>query len=133
MATLILAILLGLAFSYFATQNTQGISLAPWQYSFANIPLYVVILGALLLGVAIAVLFSLLSSISTALTLRGKDNEIQKNRSSVQELQERVHELEVENARLKGEEVEEKETRTYQTPEVRREPSFLDRLRASFS
>jgi len=72
-----------------------------WRYTFSDIPLFYVIVGALLVGMMVSYLIYLVHTISTALKLRGKEKEIKKNKDEVLELTKRVHQLELENEKLK--------------------------------
>jgi hypothetical protein len=65
-------------------------------YEFANIPLFYVIIGSVILGLVIASLFQLVNNITTGLALRSKDQEIKKSRDKTLALTKRVHQLELE-------------------------------------
>ncbi len=101
METIILAVVVGLGIGYFATQNTTLISLYFGPYAFPNIPLYFVVVGAVLLGLLLAWVFSLVNSFSSKITLHGKENQIKENKRTIAELTKEVHQLELDDARLK--------------------------------
>src|SRR5438093_9607814 len=103
MFSLIIAVLLGLAFALFATQNTGGVMVRIGGYEFANIPLYLVAVGSLLLGLFVSWIINTLDWIGNAFAMRGKESQIKQVEHSMDDLREQVHGLEVENARLRGE------------------------------
>ncbi len=103
MFTLILGIVFGLLFAYFATQNTAGVTLRIADITLTNIPLYLIALGSLLIGFLISGLFSLIEGVSASLALIGKDSKIRHTENQVEEMSKKVQALEIENARLKGE------------------------------
>jgi uncharacterized membrane protein YciS (DUF1049 family) len=103
MLNLILLVVFALAFGYFSTQNTLTIPLALGPYTITAIPLYVVIGATLLLGLTFAWLISFLDSFTIKMTLRGKENEIKKNKTAIHEMTKKINELQIENANLKGE------------------------------
>jgi len=64
-------------------------------------PLYLVVISALLLGLLLAWIFSLVSSFSSKITLHGKENKIKADEKAIAELTKEIHQLELENTRLK--------------------------------
>lgn len=103
MITLILALGLGLIFTFFATQNTTGVTIALGNLLWTGIPLYVVVLGTLLIGFLIASFLSLINEATSALTISGKDHQLKKNENIVEELKSKINQLELENTHLRGE------------------------------
>lgn len=103
MITLMSAIGLGLIFTYFATQNTNTVTISLGNLIWTGILLYVVILGTLLLGFLVASLLSLINEATSALTISGKDHQLKKNENLVDELKNKNHDFELENTHLKGE------------------------------
>ncbi|MCL6096299.1 MAG: lipopolysaccharide assembly protein LapA domain-containing protein [Patescibacteria group bacterium] len=103
MATLILIVLYGLFIAYFATQNTGPISLHFLNYTASGVPAYIAIVGALLVGLFLSWIISLANSISTGFTIRGKENKLKEAKKEAADLTKRLHELELENERLKAE------------------------------
>lgn len=101
MEVIILAVIVGLGIGYFATQNITLISLYFGSYVTPNIPLYLVVIGAVLLGLLLAWIFSLVNSLSSKITLHGKDNKIKEEERTIAELTKEIHQLELENTRLK--------------------------------
>ena len=103
MVTLIVSILLGLVIALFATQNTGSIPLNFLNYSMPSIPIYIVVAGAFLVGLFLSWVISLVSKITTGFTLRGKENTIKDFKKENAELARQVHQLELENTKLKAE------------------------------
>lgn len=101
MLTIILLVLIGSAIAYVSYDNLMPVTLHVGQYIIPDIPLFYVIVGSLLTGLILAYLINILPSISSAFTLLGKDKEIKKNKDEVMELTKRVHQLELENEKLK--------------------------------
>lgn len=103
MFALIVLVVFGIGVAYFATQNTQPTSIVLANSPVSGIPLYLIVLGSLLLGFVVSWLISLVDVISSALKIHGKDSTIKDANKQVSELTKRVHQLELENERLKGE------------------------------
>jgi len=85
-----------------AIQNTALVTLKFPGYLFENIPLYLVILGSLLFGFLIAGVLSSINSMFSAFKIMGKDSAINSSQKEVENLKEQIHQLELENAELKG-------------------------------
>jgi uncharacterized integral membrane protein len=100
---LILYLVVGSLVVYISSFNFTPVTVNLGFYTFANIPLFYVIIGSLLAGLVLSYLVYLIRSISTSLTLRGKNKEIKKEKDEVLELTKRVHQLELENEKLKKE------------------------------
>jgi len=114
MPTLILVVLSGILAALFATQNTDPVSIIVASYTLNDIPMYLIVLGSLLLGLLLSsiislvnsisssfTLISLVNSISSSFTLHGKDAKIKETKKTLVELTKQIHQLELENARLK--------------------------------
>ncbi|OGM73383.1 hypothetical protein A2595_01790 [Candidatus Woesebacteria bacterium RIFOXYD1_FULL_31_53] len=71
------------------------------MYVFKDIPLFYVIVSSLLIGLVLSYILYLVHVVSTSLKLRGKNKEIKKDKDEVLELTKRVHQLELENEKLK--------------------------------
>jgi uncharacterized integral membrane protein len=102
MLVLILGVIFGLAAGYFATQNTAPVTIELGQYVIKEVPLYMVIIGALLVGLFVAWILYLAKVLSSRVTIYGKDTEVRKARRTIVDLEQRCHELEEENGRLKS-------------------------------
>ena len=102
MSSLISLALFGIVISYFAIQNTALVSLKVPGYIFIDIPLYLVILGSLLLGFLIAGIVSSIDSMFASFRIMGKNRVINDSQKQLVNLQEKIHDLELENAELRG-------------------------------
>lgn len=133
MFELLVTVILALGFALLATQNTSGVTVNIWQYTFSNIPLYIVALGSLLFGLLVAWFISLFDGLANLLSLRHKDTQISEKERTVSHLEDRLRALELENAELKGT----REVRRPSSDEViverPRNVSLRDRLRHTFS
>lgn len=102
MLVLIVGVIFGLVVGYFATQNTTPVTIELGQYVIKELPLYVVIVGSLLVGLFIAWILYIARTVSSRVTIYGKDTEVRKARRTVADLEQRCRELEEENGRLKS-------------------------------
>ncbi len=102
MVLLILLIVFGIIAALFAVQNTTDVVVTVLGYTFTDIPLYLVMLGSLLLGLLVSSLINLSNIISSSLTIHGKDAKIKQSKGTVADLEKRIHQLELENAKLTG-------------------------------
>lgn len=120
MLALLILVVFGLGMAFFATQNVTAttIILAGNIY---HVPLYVVVIGALILGVFVSWLISIVNDLSNALAIHGRDKALQKANQENEELKRRLDELEAEKpnkSHIVKEETIKKETK----------PSFFSRL-----
>lgn len=102
MAILILLLVFGTIMVYLAQNNLQLVTLRLGPYVFSGIPLFYVIIGSLIAGLFIAFLIYVVDSVFTGVAMRRKDNKIKETKSDVVELTKRIHQLELENERLKN-------------------------------
>ncbi len=102
MLALILVLVAGLAFSFFALQNTQTVSLYFREFAINNVPLYIVTIVSMIIGIALSLIISLAGSISSAVTMFGKDRKIKSSENELHNLEDKIQRLEVENATLRG-------------------------------
>ena len=100
MLVLFVAVLFGLAIGYFATQNTTPVTIRVAQYAFEDVPLYLIAVGSLLIGLFIAWILYIARTVSSTVTIYGKDHQVKKAKQTAAVLEHRVHELETENTRL---------------------------------
>jgi uncharacterized integral membrane protein len=139
MLQVFLAVILGVVFSIFATQNTNTTSLTMGTTTLTDIPLYLVALGALLVGLAIASLISIADSIVSSIDGFARNREIKQTYQTADQLSTRVHELEIENARLRGEQEATPQVAYDQTEHVEyprtysTQPSFFERMKNRLS
>lgn len=102
MLVLILFLVVGSGLVYISKYNFTPVSVNLGMYTIANIPLFYVIVGSLVIGLVLSYLVYLVHSISTSFKFRGKDREIKKNKEEVLELTKSVHKLELQNERQKN-------------------------------
>ncbi len=101
MLILILLLVVGAILVYISKFNFIPVSINLGLYSFSDIPLFYVIIGSLVLGLVLSYVVYLVHSISTSFAFWGKNKEIKKNKDEVLELTKRVHQLELENEKIK--------------------------------
>jgi len=101
MLILILFLIIGSALVYISKFNFTPVNLNLGAYVFSDIPLFYVIVGSLIIGLVLSYLAYLVRLISTSLTLHGKNKEIKKDKGEILELTRRIHQLELENEKLK--------------------------------
>lgn len=128
MILLIAAVVLGLLFALVATQNTQGVMLRIGDYGLTNVPVFLVVLGSLLFGLFLSWILSFFGWISTRFTLHGKDAHIKHSEKMIDSLKARVHDLEIENAKLRGQEAVDQPSENVVDEHVHR-PNIFRRLR----
>lgn len=138
MTTLLLSLLFGLFFGYFAIQNTTGVGLQLFAYRFSGVPLYLIAFGALLVGSMIAWFLSMFETMSSIVRLRGKESQLLTQNRRVEELVRKIDELQVENRKLKDENKliqtqKEQPIEENHEHEEKTRPNILDRLRHNLS
>ena len=101
MLFVILFLVVGSLLVYVSKFNLMPVTVNLKFWTFSNIPLFYVIIASILAGLTFSYLIYLIHVISTSLKLRGKNKEIKKNKNEVLELTKRVHQLELENEKLK--------------------------------
>lgn len=100
MTSLILIVIFGIGFALFATQNTASVTVQLASYVF-NLSLYIVVFGALLVGLLISWVISTVDSVANWITLSGRESQLHQTQRTVENLENRIHELELENTQLK--------------------------------
>ena len=101
MLNLILLLLMGSALSYLSKFNLAPTTVDLGLYTLSDIPLFYVIVGSLLVGLVLSFLMQLLRNISNSFDIRSKKKEIKTSQEEILELTKRVHQLELENEKLK--------------------------------
>jgi hypothetical protein len=132
MFALLILIIFGLGMAYFATQNTGIVHIMAGNYAISGIPIYVLVIGAVLLGIFISWLISMVNSISTSMTLHGKESALKKALVTIEQLKKENRELALENAHLKGQESIHEENHEHDQEEEHEElihPSLMQRIR----
>lgn len=98
---LILFVIVGAGMAYLAQNNLMLVTLNLGPYVLSSIPLFYVIVGSLLTGLASAYLIYVVNSLFIAISMRKKDSKIKKSSSEIADLTKQIHQLEIENERLK--------------------------------
>lgn len=101
---IILLILTGSVFAFISKDNLTPVSLRVAGQTFSGIPLFYVIMGSLLIGLVFSYLLQVLASISNSFVIRGKKKEIETGKMEILELTKRIHQLELENEKIKHDE-----------------------------
>lgn len=104
MLAVIITIIFAIAVAFFATQNTALVVINALQYS-KSVPLYLVVLVSILAGFILAWILHLLDAFAFLFALRGKDKVIEKEKKTNSELVHKVHDLEVEKAKITSEKI----------------------------
>jgi len=102
MLVLLVAVIFGIAIAYFGMQNISPVTIRLNEFVWNDVPLYLVIVGSLFVGLFIAWILYFARSVSSTLTIYGKDRAMKKAKHTVAGLEQRVRELEAETARLKA-------------------------------
>lgn len=101
MFALLITVILGFGFAYFATQNVDGVTVRVGQTLFEQIPLYAVILGSFFLGMLLAWVAHffdwIIGKLVTVITTVRKANKVEVDQKTLTSLQQRIKELEIEN------------------------------------
>ena len=126
MEILIIAVISGIGIAYFATQNPMTVPVTIASYHFFDIPLYILVTGALLFGLLVAWIISLFRAFGNSILFHRQSSRIEKDNKIIEDLTKKVHALEVENARLKEKSVH------VQTVDGYERPSLLTKFRHSF-
>ncbi len=100
MLVLLVAVISGIAIAYFGMQNIDPVTIRLDQYVWNDVPLYLVIVGSLFIGLLMAGILYLARSISSTLTIYGKDRAMKRAEHTVADLEQRIRELEAEKAQL---------------------------------
>jgi len=103
MFSLIIYLILAIVFGYFATQNTEPISLTIASHKIEHIPLYIALGITLLVGLLFSWLNSLFDSFAATMKIRGKEHTIKDDKKIIHELTKKINQLGLENAKLTGE------------------------------
>ncbi len=101
MLVLLVAVISGIAIAYFGMQNVTPVTIRLNEFVWNDVPLYLVIVGSLFVGLFMAWILYFARSVSSTLTIYGKDRAMKKAEHTVADLERRVHELEAEKAGLK--------------------------------
>lgn len=103
MFTFILYVILAVIFGYFATQNTESVTISLLGATLRNIPLYLILGATLIVGLTFSWLINLIDSISVAMKIRSKEHDIKDSKATISRLQKEINDLKIRNAQLAGE------------------------------
>jgi uncharacterized membrane protein len=101
MLNIIYLLLTGSVFAYLAKDNLAPVTLSLANYTIPNIPLFFVIVGSLLVGLVLSYILQIVSNIANSFVLRGTRLEIKTGKNEILDLTKRIHQLELENEKLK--------------------------------
>lgn len=95
-----LTIIIGVGIAFFSRYNTSGITLTIGDYSYFNIPLYVITVGTYMLGILLAWIIEVPQAIGTTLQIMGLGHTIRSGNNTILGLQNKIKKLEIENIKL---------------------------------
>lgn len=102
MLFLIFAIVFGLGLAFFATQNTNGVTITLANYPLTDIPLWAIVVISILIGLICASFFNVVNIITSAFKLRSRDTTIKGADRTITDLKSEIQSLKAENASLKS-------------------------------
>lgn len=102
MFVLIFAIIFGLGLAFFATQNTNGVTITLANYPLTDTPLWTIVVVSILIGLICASFFNVVNIITSAFKLHSKDTTIKGAGRTIADLKSEVQSLKVENASLRS-------------------------------
>ena len=102
MLALLLFIVFGLCFGYFATLNTTLVSINFGFQTISHIPIYVLIIVSFALGVILASVLYSIKSLALRALVHKKESEYEESQKMAAEYLKKAHQVELENAKLKG-------------------------------
>jgi uncharacterized integral membrane protein len=103
MFNLIIIVIFAVIFGYFTSQNIIELPINLGPYTFEGVPLYQIVGATLVIGLLLSWIISLFRSLTTSHTLRQKQVEIDKHKLTIRSMTKKINELELTNAKLKGE------------------------------
>ncbi len=103
MVLLIVILVFGSLFAYLAAQNNTLVDVEIFFYTLDQVPVYLIAFFSLWVGVVITWLINATHLVSKSLNLRGKEGQLKKGEQSMAQLTKRIHQLEIENKKLKKE------------------------------
>ncbi len=101
MIALILFIIFGLLFGYFATLNTLQVAIHFGSISYDKVPMYVLILSSFAIGVLFTSLFTFFKQLSERIAKKNVENELAASKKNTADLLKKIHQLELEMVKLK--------------------------------
>ncbi len=131
MISLLLLVIFGLGMASFATQNTGVAHIVIANFLVPGVPLYVIVIGSMLLGIFISWLMSIIDTISSTLSIRDKDAKLKEAFKTIDALKKENDNLSNENTRLQ--EKDPHDIIEENSEEHEKRPSFFGQLKHSFS
>lgn len=101
MLILILFLVFGALVAYLAQHNLMKVVLNIGPYTYSDIPLFYIIVGSVLVGLGVSYIIYIINTIILKIRLSKKDRKILESTNEVADLTKRIHQLELENAKLK--------------------------------
>lgn len=101
MLNIIFLLVAGSVLTYISKYNLELVTVNMGIYTISDIPLFYVIVGSLLVGLVLSYLMQMLQNISTYFEIRGKTREIKEGKDEILGLTKTVHQLELDNEKLK--------------------------------
>lgn len=99
---LIVAIVFGLGLAFFATQNTNPVTITLANTPVHDTPLWIIVIVSLLTGLVMASVFNVFNIMTSMFKLHGKDSAIKGADKKIVNLKNENENLKVENADLKS-------------------------------
>ena len=81
MLVLLVAVISGIAIAYFGMQNISPVTIRFNEFVWNDVPLYLVIVGSLLVGLFMAAILYFARSLSSSLTIYNKDRAMKKDQT----------------------------------------------------
>ncbi len=103
MFSVILLVIIAIAFGFFSTQNSMSIPITFGSAVIPDVPLYIALGVSLLIGLLYSWIINLVDSLFVNANLRKKDHAIMDTQKTNEQLNERIVQLEMENTRLHAE------------------------------
>lgn len=102
MLSLLLVVAFGLVFAYFASVNTELVTVWLTKREQYILPLYLIIFIPLAIGLVVAAVIHLVNLHGLQRMVARKRRELAEAQSTIGQLTRRVHELELENTKMKS-------------------------------
>ena len=128
MLSLVVIISLAFVIAFFAVQNTATVSVLLGTYVFADVPLYFVILGSMLIGIILSAIIHTINMMLGYASFKRQEYVISSNEKKIASLTESNKHLQKELAKAKVQH----HTGVEHT-ETKEKPSMLDRFRTNVS
>lgn len=103
MFNLMIAVILGIFFAIFASQNTGPVTLNFGDRSLENFPIYLAILLPLLLGLLVGFFGYVLKDLTQDMTASQNRERIKNLKKEIAEVTHKAHKLQIENEKFKKE------------------------------